>query len=433
MSATGPNWPICDELDREVYLCPMQLYDALAILTVLAAIFGYVNHRFIRLPDTIGVMLISLAASLAIIAIGYFQPAVFKEITRFIRNIDFYTVLVRIMLSFLLFAAAIHIDAHELRRLRVPILTFSTLSVLLSTVIVGMLLYLLCRVFSQPIAFIYCLLFGALISPTDPIAVMSILKKAGIPNSLEVKIAGESLFNDGVGIVLFLCIYEIAVSGIQNLSAMNVVVLFLRQAGGGIALGFALGYTGYLLLRTIDYYQVEVMITLAIVMGGYLFAEVLGVSGPLAMVVAGIITGNKSRLYGMSDLSRDYLDKFWGLVDNLLNALLFLLLGFEMLVIPFSPAWLLLGGMTIVVVLAARYLSVWLPIRILRLRTGFQKNSIGILTWGGLRGGLSVALALSLPAAMHGEFFLVITYIVVLFSIVVQGLTIGLLAAKRRR
>ena len=411
----------------------MQLYDALAVLTVLAAVFGYINYRFIRLPDTIGVMLISLAASLAIIAIGYFQPAVFGEITRFIRNIDFYTVLVRIMLSFLLFAGAIHIDANELRRLRIPILTFSTLSVALSTAIVGILLYFLCRVFNQSIAFVYCLLFGALISPTDPIAVLSILKKAGISRALEVKIAGESLFNDGVGIVLFLCIYEIAVSGIENLSAMNMIVLFLRQAGGGIALGLALGYAGYWLLKTIDYYQVEVMITLAIVMGGYLLAQVLGVSGPLAMVIAGIITGNKSRLYGMSDLSRDYLDKFWGLVDNLLNAVLFLLLGFEMLVIPWSPEWLALGGATIAVVLTARYLSVWLPIRVLRLRTGFQKNSIGILTWGGLRGGLSVALALSLPAAMHGEFFLVITYIVVLFSIVVQGLTIGRFAARMRR
>jgi CPA1 family monovalent cation:H+ antiporter len=404
----------------------MQLYDALAILTVLAAIFGYLNHRFFRLPDTIGVMLISVVVSLTIIAIDHFQPSVFREITRFIRNIDFYTVVVRIMLSFLLFAGAIHIDANELRRLRTPILTFSTLSVLLSTAIVGVLFYLLCRVFNQPVDFIYCLLFGALISPTDPIAVLSILKKAGIPRSLEAKITGESLFNDGVGIILFLCIYEMAVSGSENLSAMKVILLFLQQAGGGIVLGLALGYAGYLLLRTIDYYQVEVMITLAIVMGGYLLAEVLGVSGPLAMVVAGIITGNKSRLYGMSDLSRDYL-------DNLLNAVLFLLIGFEMLVIPFRPAWLFLGGAAIAIVLGARYISVWLPIRMLRLRTGFQKHSIGILTWGGLRGALSIALALSLPAAMHGDLFLVITYIIVLFSILVQGLTIGRIAAKVRR
>jgi CPA1 family monovalent cation:H+ antiporter len=294
-------------------------------------------------------------------------------------------------------------------------------------------LYLLCPLFDQPIPFIYCLLFGALISPTDPVAVLSILHKAGIPRSLEVKITGESLFNDGVGIVLFLCIYELASPGAGDLRLSHVFTLFLRQAGGGVALGIALGYAGYFLLLTIDHYQLEVMITLAIVMGGSLFAGKLDVSGPLAMVVAGLITGNKSRLYGMSDLSRDYLDKFWSLADNFLNAVLFLLLGFEMLVIPFRPSWLLLGGATIAVVLVARWLSVWLPIRTLRLRTGFQKNTVGVLTWGGLRGGLSVALALSLPHGMHGDLFLVITYIIVLFSILVQGLTIGRFAAAMRK
>src|SRR6185312_11462660 len=298
----------------------MQLYDALAILVVIATVFGYINYRFIRLPDTIGVMLISVATSLAIIAVGHYQPTLFREITGFVRKIDFYNVLVRIMLSFLLFAGAIHIDASELHRLRAPILTFSTLSVLLSTGIVGVLFYLLCAAFHEPVALTYCLLFGAIISPTDPIAVLSILKKAKISRSLEVKITAESLFNDGVAIVLFLCMYEIAASGTENLSAMNVLLLFLRQAGGGILLGWVLGYAGFVLLKTIDYYQLEVMITLAIVMGGYLLADQLRVSGPLAMVVAGIITGNKSRLYGMSNLTRDYLDKFWSLVDNLLNA-----------------------------------------------------------------------------------------------------------------
>lgn len=407
----------------------MHLYDALAILTVLAAVFGYINYRFIRLPDTIGVMLISLVASLAIIAIGFIQPRVFQDITRFIRSIDFYTILVRFMLSFLLFAGAIHVDANELRRLRAPILTFSTLSVLLSTGLIGFMLFLLCPLFNQPIPFVYCLLFGALISPTDPVAVLSILRKAGIPRSLEVKITGESLFNDGVGIVLFLCVYELALSGTGDFRVSHVLGLFLRQAGGGVALGIALGYAGFFLLRSIDYYQVEVMITLAIVMGGSLLAGLLDVSGPLAMVIAGIITGNKSRRFGMSDLSRDYVDKFWGLADNMLNAVLFLLLGFEMLVIPFRPSWLLLGAVAIPMVLFARYVSVWLPIRTLRLRTGFQKNTVGILTWGGLRGGLSVALALSLQDGAYGDLFVVITYIIVLFSIVVQGLTIGRFAA----
>jgi CPA1 family monovalent cation:H+ antiporter len=411
----------------------MQLYDALAILTVLAALFGYINYRFIRLPDTIGVMLISLVASMAIIAIGYIQPKIFLGITTFIRSIDFYTVLVRMMLSFLLFAGAIHVDASELRRLRAPILTFSTVSVLLSTGFIGVLLYTLCPLFNQPIPFLYCLLFGALISPTDPVAVLSILRKAGIPRSLEIKITGESLFNDGVGIVLFLCIYELTIPGTGNVGLAHMFGLFLRQAGGGVALGIALGYAGYFLLRSIDYYQVEVMITLAIVMGGNLLAGKLDVSGPLAMVIAGLITGNKSRRYGMSDHTRDYLDKFWILLDNLLNAVLFLLLGFEMLVIPFRPSWLLLGGAAIVVVLVARYLSVWLPIRTLRLRTGFQKNTVSILTWGGLRGGLSVALALSVQDERYGDLFLVITYIIVLFSIVVQGLTIGRFAASAKK
>ncbi|HEV9038527.1 MAG TPA: sodium:proton antiporter [Puia sp.] len=411
----------------------MHLYEALAILTVIATVFGYINYRFIRLPDTIGVMLISVVASLSIIAIGHYEPQLFREFTAFIRGIDFYTVLVRIMLGFLLFAGAIHIHANELHRLRAPILTFSTVSVVLSTFITGALFYWLCRIVNEPVGFIYCLLFGALISPTDPIAVLSLLKKAGIPRSLEVKITAESLFNDGVAIVLFICMYEMAVSGTENLSPMNVFLLFVRQAGGGIVLGLALGYAGYLLLRSIDYYQLEIMITVSIVMGGSLLAETLGVSGPLAMVIAGIVTGNKSRLYGMSDLTRDYLDKFWALVDNLLNAVLFLLIGFELLIVPFRGAWLFLGGAAIVVVLLARLLSVWIPIRLLRLGSGFHRNSAGILTWAGLRGGLSLALALSLPADMHGSLFLVITYMIVLFSILVQGLTIGRFAASFRR
>lgn len=408
----------------------MALYNALAIITVLAALFGYINYRFLRLPEIIGVMLISLVASLVILAIGRIQPGVFQGATTFIHSINFYTILVKIMLSFLLFAGAIHINARSLRDERASILTFSTISVLISTVLVGGLLYLLCHGLQQPVSFVYCLLFGALISPTDPIAVLGILRQAKIPPSLEIKITGESLFNDGVGIVVFLCVYQVAEAGIGHLSAANVLVLFLRQAGGGLLLGAALGYAGFLLLRTIDHYQVEVMITLAIVMGGYLLADKLQVSGPLAMVIAGIITGNKTRITAMSAISRDYIDKFWSLIDNLLNAILFLLIGLQMLVIPFSPALLWLGFASIPVVLLARYVSVSLPIGLLKYNTCFEKNAIGILTWGGLRGGLSVALALSVPAEMSGNLFVVITYIVVLFSIIVQGLTIGRFARK---
>jgi CPA1 family monovalent cation:H+ antiporter len=408
----------------------MQLYNALAIITILAALFGYINYRFIRLPDTIGVMLISLVASLGVVILGILQPSIFQQATAFIRGIDFYTLLVKVMLGFLLFAGAIHLNGRALHNERVSVLTFSTISVLLSTALVGGMLYLLCLLLNQPIPFVNCLLFGALISPTDPIAVLSILRQAGIPPSLEIKITGESLFNDGVGIVVFLCIYQVAKAGLSHLTLSYVVLLFMQQAGGGLLLGLALGYAGYLLLRSIDHYQIELLITIAIVLGGNLLAELVQVSAPLAMVIAGLITGNKTRLESMSETSRDYIDKFWGMTDNLLNAILFLLIGLEMLVIPFHSSLLWLGLATIPTVLAARYVSVLLPISILRYNTCFEKNAIGILTWGGLRGGLSVALALSVPASMFGERFVAITYIIVLFSVIVQGLTIGRFARR---
>lgn len=408
----------------------MQIYDALAIIIVLATLFGYINYRFLRLPDTIGVMLISLVVSIGIVGLGLIQPSIFHEITKFIRKIDFYTVLVKIMLGFLLFAGAIHLDGRALNNERRAVLTFSTLSVLISTALVGGLLYVLCRALQQPMALIYCLLFGALISPTDPIAVLSILRRAGIPTSLEIKITGESLFNDGVGIVVFICIYQVAQAGLGHLALRQVLQLFLQQAGGGLLLGIVLGYAGFVLLRSIDHYQVELMITISLVMGGNLLAELLQVSGPLAMVMAGLITGNKTRVYGMSERSRDYIDKFWSMIDNVLNAILFLLIGLEMLVIPFTLPILWLGLGAIPIVLVARYISVFLPISLLKYNTCFEKNAIGILTWGGLRGGLSVALALSVPAAMDGERFSAITYLVVLFSVLVQGVTIGRLARR---
>jgi CPA1 family monovalent cation:H+ antiporter len=408
----------------------MPLYHAFALLTVVAALFSYFNHRFFRLPDTIGIMMMSPLTSLGIVALGNLDPAIFGQATRFIKGIDFYDILVKVMLGFLLFAGAIHIDGGALRKERTAVLTFSTISVLMSTALVGGLLCFLCRLLHQPIGLVYCLLFGALISPTDPIAVLSILRKAGIPLSMEVKITGESLFNDGVGIVVFLCMYQVAAAGIEHLSFSRVALLFLQEAGGGNVLGALLGYGGFILLRTIDYYQVELLITISLVMGGNLLADYLGVSGPLAMVVAGLITGNTTRLKAMSDTSRDYLDKFWSMIDNLLNAVLFLLIGLEMLVIPFSVPTLLLSLCAIPVVLASRYISVLLPIGLLRFHTCFEKNETSLLTWGGLRGGLSVALALSVPAAMHGQTFVAITYVIVLFSILVQGLTIGKLARR---
>ena len=408
----------------------MALYNAFAIMTVLAALFAYVNYRFIRLPWTIGIMLMSLLSSLVMILIGYIDRGLLSEITRLIRSIDFYTVLMKMMLSFLLFAGAIHFDSDHIRTHRVSILTFSTISTLLSTFLVGGMLYLVSRLIHYPVDFLFCLLFGALISPTDPIAVIGILKQARVPTGLEAKISGESLFNDGVGVVIFITIYEIIEGGAGHFSGGRVGWLFLREAGGGIALGLALGYLGFLLIGSIDHYQVEVMITLAIVTGGYLLADRLHVSGPLAMVVAGLITGNNSRTQSMSEITRDYLDKFWELIDEFLNAILFLLMGFQMLVLPFDRTVIVMGLVCIPIVLLARYLSVLAPISILKYLTTFEKNAIPILTWGGLRGGISVALALSIPAEMHGGFFVAITYIVVVFSILVQGLTMGRLVRR---
>ncbi|MCX2477212.1 sodium:proton antiporter [Pedobacter sp. MC2016-05] len=282
----------------------------------------------------------------------------------------------------------------------------------------------------MPIPLIHCLLFGALISPTDPIAVLGILKKANIPASLELKISGESLFNDGVAIVIFVSLAEIARSSSGDVSIISIGKLFLIEALGGIAFGLLLGYIGYWALRSIDDYKVEVLITLAIVSGGYFLAGRLHLSGPLAMVIAGIFTGNKSKREGMSDLTRDYLGKFWEMVDEILNAVLFLFIGVEMLIIKINPTVFYIGIISIGIVLFARWVSVYLPVSLMRFTVRFEKHAVKIMTWGGLRGGISVALALSLSSGMHREQFVLITYIIVVFSILVQGLTIGKLAKK---
>lgn len=383
----------------------MEIYNTLTIIIVLTAIFGYINFRFIKLPGIIGIMMISLIASLLIILIGKINPAFYLRVTELVGVIDFHTALLKIMLSFLLFAAAININSGKLKKQSIPVITFSTIGVLLSTFIIAVLLFVVANGVGFPIDFIYCLLFGALISPTDPIAVLGIIKEAKIPSSLEIKISGESLFNDGVGVVLFITIYEVAAAGVENISAMKIIWLFVKEAGGGIAYGFLLGYAGFWALRSIDNYKVEVLITLAIVMGGYLLADVIHVSGPLAMVVAGIITGNKSRIEGMSDTTRNYIDKFWEMMDEIMNAILFLLIGFEMLILPFEKTVFILGCITIAITLAARFISVAIPVYALQYKMPFEKNAIPILTWGGLRGGLSVAMALSIPKEMFGDTF----------------------------
>lgn len=407
----------------------IDFYGIFTLLIVLTAAFSYINFRYLKLPATIGIMIIALVCSLLVVSIGHISPS-FKKIPQsIIGSLDFESLLMKVMLSFLLFAGAVHIDVQKLKKQMAPIIAFATVGVLLSTLVVGGLMYLIFAAFDLHIAFIYCLLFGALISPTDPIAVLGILKKANIPVALEIKITGESLFNDGVGVVVFATILELARLGTDNISIGQIALAFLREAGGGIVWGLLLGYAGFFLLRSIDHYQVEVLITLAMVMGGYLLANYLHISGPLAMVVAGIITGNIGKEEAMSDTTRDYLGKFWELIDDILNGILFLLIGLEVLVISFQSKIIYIGLLTVLIVLLARLISVFLPTLFLRLRS-FERNTIPILTWGALRGGISVALALSLPYAMHRNEFVSITYIVVIFSIIVQGLTIGKLAKK---
>lgn len=408
----------------------MNISEILSITIFLSAAFAYINHRLIKWPPTIGIMVLSLGASVLVATLGKFYPPVSAKMITLASSIDFRDVLMNFMLSFLLFAGAIHIDAGKLKKERWPVLILSTLGILISTTLVGGGVWSLFQLFHLSVPFIYCLLFGALISPTDPIAVLAILKEAKIPSSLEMKISGESLFNDGVAVVVFVTLLDAAKSGVSAIDMFTVGKLFIQEAIGGLFLGAVLGYVGYYALRSIDDYKVEVLVTLAIVMGGYSLAGHLHVSGPLAMVVAGIITGTKARDGMLSPVSRDYLGKFWELVDEILNAILFLLIGLEMLIIKINGTVLIIGVISVLIVLLARWASVFFPILLLRFKIKFEKHAVAILTWGGLRGGLSVALALSLGPEMHRDEFVLITYIIVVFSILVQGLTIGSFAKK---
>ncbi|MFT5242913.1 MAG: CPA1 family monovalent cation:H+ antiporter [Glaciecola sp.] len=404
----------------------MDYFEIASVLIVLSALFGYINVRFLKLPITIGLMLITIVFTMVIVAIGQFDDTLLLREKELISMIDFETVLLDIMLSFLLFAGALHTNFNQLKIQRGPVLVFATLGVLVSTFLVGLVMYYMFLLFGFHIDFIYCLLFGALISPTDPIAVLGILKKAGAPKKLEAKIVGESLFNDGVGVVVFLTIFAIAAKPDAAIEFSEIAKLFGQEVLGGIALGLILGYITYKLLKSIDNYEVEVIITIATVMGGSLLAHQWHLSAPLAMVTAGLMVGNDTvRLTAMSEITETYLDKFWELIDVLLNTVLFVMIGMEMLIINFQLNYVIAGLIAVPLVLLSRYLSLWLPIKFFAKKLQFVKHTNLIMTWGGLRGGISIALALSLTQDMHRELFLVITYIIVVFSIIGQGLTVG--------
>jgi len=400
------------------------IYQLLGLLLTLTALFSYLNYRYIRLPTTIGVMLISLCFSLGVLALGHFQPAIAAEAEQLLRKVDFDDTLLQGMLSFLLFAGALQINLNDLAEKKLMISVLAVGGVLLSTAIFGGVIYYVLSWLGVKLGLAWCLLFGALISPTDPVAVLGILKSANVPKSLEIKIAGESLFNDGVGVVAFIVLHEIAVAG-KDPSAGHITALFLEEAIGGAVLGLVLGGITYRLLKSVDNYQVEMLLTLALVTGGYGLASALGMSGPIAIVVAGLLIGNHGRRLAMSRSTREHLDTFWELVDEVLNALLFVLIGLEVLVLDFTRKLMLAGLLAIPAILIARWISVGLPMTILRRFQQFTPGALAILTWGGLRGGISVALALSLPADLAERDVIVsVTYIIVVFSILVQGLTI---------
>lgn len=402
----------------------MDALNVTSLLVTLAGIFAYINYRFFGLPTTIGLMLISLVISIVILFLGKMGIHFDVLAAGMMRTIDFDETLMQGMLSFLLFAGALHININDLGQQRYVISFLATFGVLISTVIVGSVSYWLLCVIGSEIPFIYCLLFGALISPTDPISVLSILKIAGVPKSLETKISGESLFNDGVGVVVFLILSGVAAGG-QEIGILDALGLFFQEAVGGAVFGFGAGYITFLMLRGVDNYQVEVLLTLGLVMGGYSLASALHLSAPIAIVVAGLLIGNHGRMLGMSEKTREHLDNFWELLDEILNAVLFVLIGLEILIIPFHsyPIWVAFA--MIPIVLSARFISVSIPVMLLRFRRRFSPNVIKIMTWGGLRGGISVALALSLPTEAPRDAILTFTYVIVVFSILVQGLTLG--------
>ena len=407
----------------------MDLITIIAILITLTALFSYLNHRFIGLPTTIGVMFIALLVSLLLIVLNAFGLGLHAHARRILSGIQFDKTLLQGMLSFLLFAGALHINLDDLLARKWSIAILATLGTLLSAFLVGGMTWFGLGRFGVELPFVLCLLFGALISPTDPIAVLGLLKTAGAPKSLEMKIAGESLFNDGIGVVLFLVVLEVA-GGSHEPSAGYIGGLLVQEVGGGAGLGLGLGYLAYRMLKSVDNYQVEILLSLALVTGGYALADSLHVSGPIAIVMAGLLIGNHGRLFAMSEQTRHQLDTFWELVDEILNAVLFVLIGLELLILTFTSSALLLSLLIIPMVLVARFVSIGIPLSLLgRFRT-FTPGTVRILTWGGLRGGISVALALSIPPMPERPMLLTFTYTTVLFSILVQGTTIKQMVAR---
>ena len=409
----------------------MNPFDIAALLVVLAAALGFCNYHFLKLPHTIGLTVMGAVTSLGVLAFDAVFPAMGLggSVHSFLANIDFHAALMDGMLSFLLFAGALHVDLQQLLSRRWAVLAMATIGVLVSTAVVGFGFYALTMALGVSLPLIWCLVFGALISPTDPVAVLGILKTANVPPSLEGKVAGESLFNDGVGVVVFSILLAIA-TGSEAFSVTHAVELFVIEALGGALFGLIIGWIAFQAMRTIDEHNLELLITLALVMGGYAAAHQLHVSGPLAMAVAGLLIGNHGTAYAMSDDTAERLHTFWSLLDEVLNSILFLLIGIEVLVVSPRPEVIALGLIAIFLVLVARATAVGVPFIILGRIRPFTRGAYPVLVWGGLRGGISIALALSLPEGAVKDVVVAVTYVVVVFSVVVQGTTVGATARR---
>jgi CPA1 family monovalent cation:H+ antiporter len=406
-------------------------FDLFALLLTLSALFAWLNRRFVHLPHSIGLLVMGLVASLLLIGLGLVFPAeqIFDDLAQALRQIDFTAVVMNGMLAFLLFAGSINVDLAALRDRAWPVATLALVGTLVSTAIVGAAFWGVTWAIGQPVSLLWALVFGALISPTDPVAVLSILKNVSVSPSLQIEMEGEALFNDGVGIVLFTLLVGFAAgSGGQHVGVLDVLRHLAQEAGGGLALGLVTGYLAYRAMRTIDDYAVEVLITLALVAGTYAVAQRLGASGPLAMVAAGLLIGDRAPRDAMSDRTQGYVSALWTLIDEVLNSLLFLLIGLEVLVLRFHPSVLLLACAAIPIVLIARLIAVSVPLLAFRWTDRLSIQNVPFLTWAGVRGGISVALVLSLPESQAKALLLAATYAVVLFTIVVQGSTLGLVA-----
>ncbi|ALR32010.1 sodium:proton antiporter [Chryseobacterium sp. IHB B 17019] len=411
----------------------MELYYSFSALIVLASIFSYLNYRFLKLPSTIGIMVIAIVVSIFLVSFGKtILPRTFGHLNNLMISIDFTEVLMGAMLNFLLFAGGIHINIDDLKEQFRPVVIFSTAGVVISTFVVGFGMFYLLPLVGIQLPFIYCLLFGALISPTDPVAVLSILKQANVSKALETKVAGESLFNDGMAVVVFTVILQLAIGNKVDLGVESIGILLLKEAGGGLLLGVVLGWVTSRLMREVDDYIISVLVTLSVVMGGYLIARQMHISGPLTMVAAGLFMGNFNMKFKMKSVTQDYLIKFWELIDEILNAVLFLFIGFELLMIKDLRLFMIPGALAIVVVLLARFISIWGPTKFMSFKTRFSPQTVKVLVWGGIRGGVSIALALSIPKNEYSNIVLSITYCVVVFSIIVQGLTIGKVANPKK-